>query len=450
MTLYLLFERLEAGKIKLSTRTGGVRHASSRRRPSSACKPGETIEVEDAIQAIVTKSANDVAVVVAEALGGSERDFARLMTAQGARARHDAHHLPQCLRPAGRRPDHHRARPGDARPRASRTASRNTYHYFSTRSFVYRGQRDAQPQPPARRVEGVDGIKTGYTRDSGFNLVTSVRRGNRHIVAVVFGGRTAGWRDARMREPDRAAISRIASLKRSAPLVVERWRRPAASLRAAPAPARRRLGRISRCRPPRRRPPPPRSSARPRRSSRIAVKTVTVMVAPNAQRAGAMLDAAAGRRATRWRRRRRHVGAMIATACDQAQADPAPLAAGQARAADHRTGGARARAVPIPAEPAAKPRAAGYMIQVGAFDDEGDAKDRLAAAHNKARARTRRGRSVHRTGRQGRQDALPRALRRPRQDAGRSRLQTPQAQRHPVLLAEELSARDNNLSSDSR
>src|SRR5689334_4606063 len=82
MTLYLLFERLEAGKIKLSSELEVSEHASEQAPSKLGLRPGQSIEVEDAIKAIVTKSANDIAVVVAEALGGSERDFARLMTAK--------------------------------------------------------------------------------------------------------------------------------------------------------------------------------------------------------------------------------------------------------------------------------------------------------------------------------------------------------------------------------
>ena len=118
---------------------------------------------------------------------------------QGARARHDAHDLPQRLRPAGRRS---RSPPRATRPCSaapSRTASR-------TITAISR----PAPSPSAAStirnhnhllgsVDGVDGIKTGYIRDSGFNIVTSVHRGGRHIVAVVFGGRTADARDARMR-----------------------------------------------------------------------------------------------------------------------------------------------------------------------------------------------------------------------------------------------------------
>ena len=120
MTLYLLFERLEAGKIKLNTELEVSAHAAAQAPSKLGLKPGDTIKVETAIRAIVTKSANDVAVIVGEALGGDEPSFARMMTAKAHALGDGAHHLSQCLRPARRRPGHHGARSGAARPRHQR------------------------------------------------------------------------------------------------------------------------------------------------------------------------------------------------------------------------------------------------------------------------------------------------------------------------------------------
>ena len=200
MTLYLLFEQLEAGKLKLDSQLQSVARTPPRNRPpSSGCKPGSTITVEDAIKGIVTRSANDAAVVVAEAIAGDEDDFAELMTQQGARARHEPHRLPERVRPAGRRAGHHRARPGHPGPRHPGALPALLQIFLDPLLHVPRPV-DPQSQSAARTVEGVDGIKTGYIRASGFNLVTSVHRGNRHIVAVVMGGGSAGSRDARMRD----------------------------------------------------------------------------------------------------------------------------------------------------------------------------------------------------------------------------------------------------------
>ena len=151
------------------------------------------------------------------------------------------------------------------------------------------------------RVDGVDGIKTGYIRDSGFNIVTSVQRGNRRIVAVVFGGRSAGWRDARMRSLIEGNIAE-ASVKRTAPLVVERWEGKG-KLAAAPTPAAAALVHI----PVPAAAPPAAAPAQLGSTAPIkphAVKTVTVMVAPNANN-GATADAAAGREP--------HAGAAVAS-----------------------------------------------------------------------------------------------------------------------------------------
>ena len=96
----------------------------------------------------------------------------------------------------------------------------NYYHYFATRTFDYRGKSIRNHNHLLGAVDGVDGIKTGYIRDSGFNIVTSVRRANRHLVAVVFGGRSADARDARVRSLIENNIN-IASIKRTAPPVLE-------------------------------------------------------------------------------------------------------------------------------------------------------------------------------------------------------------------------------------
>ncbi|HET9716761.1 MAG TPA: serine hydrolase [Pseudolabrys sp.] len=221
MTLYLLFEKLEQGKLKLSTELPVSPHAAAQAPSKLGLKPGETIRVETAIRAIVTKSANDVAVVVAEALGGDEPSFAKLMTAK-ARALGMTETV---YRNASGLPDDAQittARDQAILGRAIQDRFPNYYHYFATRTFEYRGRSIRNHNHLLGAVDGVDGIKTGYIRDSGFNIVTSVRRGKRHVVAVVFGGRTASARDARARSLIENNIN-IAALKRTAPLIVEGW-----------------------------------------------------------------------------------------------------------------------------------------------------------------------------------------------------------------------------------
>ena len=198
MTLYLLFEQLEAGKLKLDSKLEVSDHASQQAPSKLGLLPGQQIAVEDAIRALVTKSANDAAVVVAEAIGGDEDSFAKMMTRK-ARALGMAR---TTYVNASGLPDDDQistARDQVVLGRAIQDRFPRYYRYFQTSSFTYRGHAMRNHNKLLGRVEGVDGIKTGYTRASGFNLVSSVRRGNRHVVAAVLGGASGGARDARMR-----------------------------------------------------------------------------------------------------------------------------------------------------------------------------------------------------------------------------------------------------------
>lgn len=236
MTLYLLFERIEAGKLNLNSPLS-VSAAATQQPPTKLGTPaGQTIIVEDAIRALVTKSANDIAVVVAEALGGTEEDFARMMTRK-ARALGMSRTI---YRNASGLPDDEQvttARDQALLGIAIQDRFPRYYRYFSTSSFVYRGRAISNHNRLLGRVDGVDGIKTGYIRASGFNLVTSVRRGPRHLVAVVLGGKTAAVRDARMRELIEQHVVE-ASLRRTAPKLVEMAEAPAGRQPPAPAMAR--------------------------------------------------------------------------------------------------------------------------------------------------------------------------------------------------------------------
>ncbi len=198
MTLYLLFERVDAGKMKLDTEMPVSEHASEQAPTKLGLKPGQTIRVEDAIKGLVTRSANDAAVVIAESLGADEDDFAKLMTRK-ARALGMSR---TTYRNASGLPDDDQvttARDQATLGRAIQDRFPRYYRYFSTLTFNYHGQSIRNHNHLLGNVEGVDGIKTGYTRASGFNLVTSMRRGNRHLVGVVLGGRSGSSRDATMR-----------------------------------------------------------------------------------------------------------------------------------------------------------------------------------------------------------------------------------------------------------
>jgi D-alanyl-D-alanine carboxypeptidase len=199
MTLYLLFERLESGKITLDTEMPVSEHASEQDPTKLGLRPGSTLRVEDAIKGIVTKSANDAAVVIAEALGGGdESDFAKMMT---RKARALGMTRTTYVNASGLPADEQvtSARDQATLGRAIQDRFPRYYRYFATEAFNFRGRTVHGHNHLLGSVEGVDGIKTGYTRASGFHLVTNLRRGNRHLVGVVLGGRSGGSRDATMR-----------------------------------------------------------------------------------------------------------------------------------------------------------------------------------------------------------------------------------------------------------
>jgi len=219
MTLYLLFEQLDTGKLKLDGALDVSGHAAAQSPTKLGLRDGQTIKVEDAIKGIVTRSANDAAVVIAEAIAGSEREFAALMT-----------HKAQTLGMANTVYVNASGLPADAQITTAREQALlgrtiqerfpEYYRYFALPSFQYRGMSISNHNALLRQMEGVDGIKTGYTEASGYNLVSSVRREGRHLVAVVLGGRSTGARDSRMRQLIEDYIRRAATT-RTAPAIVE-------------------------------------------------------------------------------------------------------------------------------------------------------------------------------------------------------------------------------------
>lgn len=197
MTLYMLFDALESGRATLSTPMKVSAYAAARPPSKLGLKPGSTISVEEGIMGLVTRSANDGAVVIGEFLGGTESRFAEMMTAKARKLGmsrttfQNANGLPNDAQMTT-------ARDMATLGIALREHFPQYYKYFSTRSFKFRGQTIGNHNRLLGRVEGVDGIKTGFINKSGFNLVTSVVRGDRKLVAVVMGGRTARSRDDHM------------------------------------------------------------------------------------------------------------------------------------------------------------------------------------------------------------------------------------------------------------
>jgi D-alanyl-D-alanine carboxypeptidase len=197
MTLYLLFEDLQQGRVSLGTELAVTSNAEVQPPSKLGLQTGETIEVEDAIKALVTKSANDVAVVVAENLAGSEAAFADRMT----RTAYALGMTRTQFRNASGLPDPEQvttARDMMVLGTALQVQFPRYYAYFKTPSFTFRGHVHKGHNRLIGKVQGVDGIKTGYIRASGFNLVTSAQRSGRRIVAVVMGGTTAKSRDQQM------------------------------------------------------------------------------------------------------------------------------------------------------------------------------------------------------------------------------------------------------------
>jgi D-alanyl-D-alanine carboxypeptidase len=220
MTLYMLFEQMERGKFQPDTPLK-VSAFAARQAPSKiSFDPGETIEVDDAIRALVTKSANDVAVVVAEAIGGDQETFAEMMTEKArsigmkSTTFKNASGLPN-------REQVTTARDLATLGRAIHERFPKYWRYFQTRNFEYAGRNYRNHNRLLGRVDGVDGIKTGYTRASGFNLLTSARDGNRHLMAVVLGGRSGRIRDAQMASLVENHLPRAYAGLRTAPRIVE-------------------------------------------------------------------------------------------------------------------------------------------------------------------------------------------------------------------------------------
>ncbi len=197
MTLLMVFDALERGDIRLNTRIKISKYATTMIPSKLGLKEGESIKIKDAIYALSIKSANDIAVAVAEKLGGSEKNFAHMMTKKA--------------RTLGMRHTRFKNASGLHDPRQISTARdmaklgrvivtdyRKYYHYFSKKSFKYKGKTYHSHNKLMDSYAGMDGLKTGYINKSGFNLVASAVRNDRRLIGVVFGGKTGKSRNARM------------------------------------------------------------------------------------------------------------------------------------------------------------------------------------------------------------------------------------------------------------
>ncbi|MEQ1954595.1 D-alanyl-D-alanine carboxypeptidase family protein [Mesorhizobium sp. CN2-181] len=199
MTLYLLFEAMQQGRVTAATEIPVSEYAARRPPTKMGFKPGQTIDVDSAIRALAVKSANDVAVAVGEYLGGSEEQFAVMMT---AKARSLGMRNTTFRNASGLPDDEQRTTARDMALLGMSLRKRfpAQFAYFSNQNFTFRGRNVRGHNDLIGRVDGVDGIKTGYIRASGFNIVTSVNRDGRKLVVVVMGGNSARQRNAHVEE----------------------------------------------------------------------------------------------------------------------------------------------------------------------------------------------------------------------------------------------------------
>ncbi|MBI5448260.1 MAG: D-alanyl-D-alanine carboxypeptidase [Gammaproteobacteria bacterium] len=198
MTLYMVFDALETGRLSLNQALPVSQHAASREPSKLGLRAGQTITVRNAILAMVTHSANDVATVVAEALGqGSERRFGRLMT----RRAHQIGMVNSSFCNASGLPEPCQVSTAYDMAKLARAiiiTYPQYYHYFQIRQFAYRGAIYGSHNHMLGRYPGVDGLKTGFCRASGFNIATSMKRGGTRLVGVVMGLPSAHARDTHM------------------------------------------------------------------------------------------------------------------------------------------------------------------------------------------------------------------------------------------------------------
>jgi D-alanyl-D-alanine carboxypeptidase len=217
MTLYLLFEALDQGKYTMDSKLPVSARAAGQPPSKLGVPQGGSIKVEDAIKALVTKSANDVAVVVAEALGGTEIKFAGSMTQKARQLGMSK----TTFRNASGLPNNGQmttARDMAVLSMALMKHFPQYYHYFGTISFRYGNRTVTTHNHVVRQYKGADGLKTGYIKASGFNVASSAVRDGHRLIGVVFGGRTARTRDAHMMKLLDEGFAKVAKMNNPVPV----------------------------------------------------------------------------------------------------------------------------------------------------------------------------------------------------------------------------------------
>ncbi len=382
MTLYLLFEQLERGRYELDSRLTVSPRAAAMAPSKLGLRPGSTIEVEDAILALITKSANDAAATIAENISGSEAAFAELMTRRARQLGMSR----TVFRNASGLPNPQQvttARDLTILGRAIQDRFPRYYKYFQTRQFEFAGRTYGNHNKLLGRVEGVDGIKTGFVRASGFNLMTNAKSDDRHIVAVVLGGRSGAHRDGIMANLVGTNLPRaFAGARQTQPIVVAA--EPAAPARPAvvaeapaPRPARPEVNVETTAT------TIPAAQSRPK-----APLDLNAMRPAVASAAGGSTTTPGSGPALRWNQ---GPSGLPAAASSFASADQAALPLPAATAS-------RAEAAPRPAPVATasverkpevkaeapRPATTPWVIQLGAVDDEAKAKEMLDAAKSRS------------------------------------------------------------------
>ena len=207
MTIYLAFSALDSGRLALGDSLPVSANALNAPPTKMGLPPGGSVSVRDATMALVTRSANDAAVVVAEALGGDEANFARVMTQKARQLGMNS----TVYRNASGLPNREQVTTARDQAVLASALLRNFPHYyavFSVQSYPYRGRSLENHNRMLGNYDGADGLKTGYTTASGFNLVLSAVRDNRRLIGVVMGGASASRRDRQMADlMDRGFVS---------------------------------------------------------------------------------------------------------------------------------------------------------------------------------------------------------------------------------------------------
>lgn len=279
MTLYVIFDLIEQGKLSYDTKIRVSSTAAATAPSKLGLEAGAEIALIDAVKALITKSANDMAVAIAEHIAGSERKFAALMT---QKARQIGMASTTFKNPHGLPDGEQVTTARDMITLGLHLQDDFPKHYqlFSTREFRFAGEVHRNHNTLLFHYEGTDGIKTGYTQSSGFNLVANVRRGQKHVMGVIFGGGSAAARNQNMRTLLNIALLKGSTVKTRQPTLIARARnvptpkpapRPqavAAAEKPVPAPQ------------PAARPMPSRASPSPAAAPAIAAEGTAVAAAP--------------------------------------------------------------------------------------------------------------------------------------------------------------------------